>query len=445
MKLITLGHYDPEAEMPDWDRYFSSYHHPEMNTYSEKREFREEMVKGWAKLKRRDPDQESPEFTVRFIQEFLQKTGFGPFLKVDGVCGYRTFSSLRLFQEYVRSVEDEISVGFPDGLAGQKTFEAILNWKQADRKAAWVNRKISPQTPSQEYRDWIELLKRVKEDQLTQLKQEQAEQKISERTLIHSFGEATDTLPIDQWEFSSDHPQIIGIRRKEGVQRNKRENDDVFIVLVNGMVLKFFGTTDPHTRKGAGKTLGAPFLTRGQHKYHYGWHKVSDADRIYRALQPVSRYHKPEGKGVLIFRDKDDQGLLGEDINSDQLQPNKTINIHWGGIKREGTSNWSAGCQAICGLSYINPLDQLVNCEDFAARNYRELGQRKPVFRGILPVKVRQTFGAYSILVDMLTVFAPLNSTQVSYTLLYEEDLDLHPKFGKQYAQELNRRLRMLD
>lgn len=445
MRLITLGHHDPEAEMPNWDMYFSSYHHPEMKRHSENREFREEMVKGWAKLMRRDPDQESPEFTVRFMQEFLHTAGFGPFLKVDGVCGYRTFSSLRLFQEYVRSVEDDSAIGFPDGLAGKKTFGTMLDWKGVDRKAAWVNRGISPLSPSQEYQDWVELLNRVKKEQLDQLHRDKEEQKNSERTLIDAFGEETDTLPIGQWEFPTDKPQIIGIRRKAGVKRNKRENDDVFIVLVNGMVLKFFGTTDPHTRKGAGKTLGAPFLTRGQHLYHYGWHKVSDTDRIYRALQPVSRYKNPEGKGVLIFRDKDDQGLQGDDINSTQLQPNNTINIHWGGIKREGTSNWSAGCQAICGLSYINPLDQLVNCEDFAAPNYDQLGKKKRIFRGLRSSRVRQTFGAYSILVDMLTVFAPLNSTQVAYTLLYEEDLDLHPQFGKQYAETLNRRLRMLD
>ena len=434
MKLITLGHHDPEAEMPDWDKYFSSYHHEEMRSHSERREFRKEMLKGWAKLSRRDPDNETPEFTVRFVQRFLKEAGFGPFLKDDGVCGYRTFSSLRLFQEYARSVDKDSRIGFPDGIGGKQTFECMREWNDAGKKAAWVNRNISPQSPSEEYQDWIALLKMVQEAQKTEPG--------PELTLVKSFQDPTDTLPVDKWNFSPHLTHIIGIRRKEGVKRANRENDDVFVVLVNGMVLKFFGTTDPHTVQGAGITEGAPFLTRGQHIYHYGWHKVSDQDKIYRALQPASKYQKPQGKGVLIFRDREDEGLLKNDINATQLQPNDTINIHWGGIRTQGKSSWSAGCQAICGLSYINPLDQLVNCKPFAAKNYRELG--KKVFKIQNLGRVRQTFGAYSILIDMMTVFAPTDSTHVSYTLLNEEDLNLHSKFGKVYAQNLNRRLRML-
>ena len=418
--------------MPDWDAYFKKYHHDEMKPWSRRRQFRKEMLKDWAKLSTRTPDKKHPGFTVRYLQNFLKNSGFGPYMKVDGICGYRTFSSLRLFQEYVRSVDKEAGIGFPDGIAGKKTFRFLKKWEKKDKKAAWVNRNIGPESPSSEYVQWLDLLKKVQQHQLSQMS--------TALQLIEDFDQPTDTRKVHEWDFHLGHTHLIGIRRKQGVSRRDRENDDVFVLLVNGMVLKFFGTTDPHTVLGRGRTEGAPFLTRGQHLYHYGWHKVGDKDKIYRALQPNSNYS--EGKGVLIFRDKDNDGLKSGDLNSQQLQLNDTINIHWGGTRTKGFSNWSAGCQAICGLSYINPLNQLIDCKAFAASRYQELG--KKLFKVNRFKGVRQTFGAYSLLIDMLIVFASPESTQVHYTLLYEDDLILAPSFGETYAQELNHRLRML-
>ena len=434
MKFITLGHHDPEAEMPDWDAYFDKYHHKEMKPWSRRREFRKEMLKAWAKLSKHTPDKKHPEFTVRFLQNFLKHSGFGPFMKVDGICGYRTFSSLRLFQEYVRSVDQEAGIGFPDGIAGKKTFKFLKKWERKDKKAAWINRNIGPHNPSPEYLQWLDLLQKVQQQQFSQMS--------PALKLIENFEGRTDTRKVAEWDFRPSHTHLIGIRRKQGVSRYNRENDDVFVLLINGMVLKFFGTTDPHTLQGQGKTEGAPFLTRGQHLYHYGWHKVGDKDKIYRALQPYSKYSTLGGKGVLIFRDANNDGLKSEDLVSQKLQPNDSINIHWGGTRTKGSSNWSAGCQAICGLSYINPLDQLIDCKAFAANRYQELG--KKLFKVNRFKGVRQTFGAYSLLIDMLIVFAPPESTEVLYTLLYEDDLSLDSSFGKAYALELNHRLRML-
>ena len=43
--------------------------------------------------------------TVAEMQQALNTIGFFPGGKVDGICGYRTRAAMRLFQEYVRSVE----------------------------------------------------------------------------------------------------------------------------------------------------------------------------------------------------------------------------------------------------------------------------------------------------------------------------------------------------
>ena len=57
--------------------------------------------------------------TVAEVQGALKALGFFPGGTVDGLCGYRTHSAIRLIQEYVRSVEDE--GGVPDGLFGPTT------------------------------------------------------------------------------------------------------------------------------------------------------------------------------------------------------------------------------------------------------------------------------------------------------------------------------------
>ena len=60
-----------------------------------------------------DPPQS---MTIADVQHGLKSIGFFPEGKVDGICGYRTLSAMRLFQEYVRSVEKLPSL--PDGRFG---------------------------------------------------------------------------------------------------------------------------------------------------------------------------------------------------------------------------------------------------------------------------------------------------------------------------------------
>jgi hypothetical protein len=159
-----------------------------------------------------------------------------------------------------------------------------------------------------------------------------------------------------------------------------------------------------------------PFLVHGQHQYRFGWHKLSELDKkVYRALKPKSR-------GVLVCRDHNlDQSLTLDDLRHG-LSPNNTINIHWSGT---GTSNWSAGCQVICGSSYINNLNQLVDCRPFSATFYTELGKK--------------TRGAYSVATDLVTIFARIGEQAALYTLLYEKDLA--EEFGQDYAANLVHKL----
>src|SRR5262249_52823262 len=154
----------------------------------------------------------------------------------------------------------------------------------------------------------------------------------------------------------------------------------------------------------AASRAGEPCVVRGQHQYCFGWHKKSDPNRAYRAFRPV-------GPGVLVCRDfVQDDALTDADLTGG-LQANPTINIHWSGA---GTGNWSAGCQVIEGTRYLNHRGVVVDCTAFAAPTYTALDKK--------------TKGAFNVLLDLITVFAPSNATSgvgLHYTLLYDRDLEL--------------------
>src|SRR5262249_60480318 len=86
-------------------------------------------VENWENKLRGEKDGEWAEFqplsgsvmTVADAQRFFKDAGFFPSGKIDGICGYRTLSSIRLFQEYVRAVEGEAGNGAADGQNGTKT------------------------------------------------------------------------------------------------------------------------------------------------------------------------------------------------------------------------------------------------------------------------------------------------------------------------------------
>ena len=72
----------------------------------------------------------------------------------------------------------------------------------------------------------------------------------------------------------------------------------------------------------------------------------------------------------------------------------------------------------------MNHLNNKVNCLTYAARTYTELP--------------RKTRGAYTVLLDLLTVFAPnisvRNGSMINYSLLYDRDLNLETIAGQTLA-----------
>ncbi len=111
--------------------------------------------------------------------------------------------------------------------------------------------------------------------------------------------------------------------------------------------------------------------------------------------------------GPLIVRAVGD---LLTDRSFESCQRNNAINIHWSGA---GARNWSAGCQVIAGLKYIDFRNELVDLTGRAASGYRDLSGSK-------------TRGAYNVLIDAITMAARdirTGGDPILYTLLYERDV----------------------
>src|SRR5215510_6161320 len=118
--MITLGAYDSNVKREDLDEYIE---HAKKLT----------GVENWENKLRGEKDGEWAEFqplsgsamTVAEAQRFLIDAEIFPLGKADGICGYRTLSAIRLFQEYVRTVEGEAGIGSPDGVMGPKTISHV--------------------------------------------------------------------------------------------------------------------------------------------------------------------------------------------------------------------------------------------------------------------------------------------------------------------------------
>jgi hypothetical protein len=344
------------------------------------------------------PDAQAP-MNIASVQKALKERGFFPGGKVDGICGYRTQSAIRLFQEYVRSFEKLPCV--PDGRFGPESQQHLQRWIASALTPEWmpaVERWRAGHIAGTDYAAWLGLLEQVKTQYLaapTRMLQ-----------MVNAFGAATDTRKVAQWDFAPDAVHLIGIRREEA----SLKFDDIFVLLIKGLVFKFQGTTEPGAAKDP--KVGAPFLVQGQHDYHFGWHQ-----KTYLAL-------RPQGKGVLVVRSKGDMRLDEADL-AGGVQTEGSINVHWGGLglKRE-INSWSEGCQVINGTAYMTPAGALVNCASFAAINNTDIANN--------PSKTR---GAYNMLLDLVTAFgSDLPSPTVRYTLLVDNDLELSPPLKQQLA-----------
>ena len=347
------------------------------------------------------PEQQQP-MTVADVQQGLRSVGFFPGGRADGICGYRTLSAMRLFQEYVRSVEKRPSL--PDGHFGSASQQHLRRWIDDHRVTDWaptIERWRGGTLGQTEYTEWISLLERVREQYIAS----------PNRTLqlINAFAGITDTRRVAQWDFStSGNVHLVGIRRGEV----SGKFDDVFVLLIKGLVFKFQGSTEPGASDNA---QGVPFLVQGQHDYHFGWHK-----KQYLALRPQHL-----DRGVLVVRSKGDMRLDDADLNNG-LEANASINIHWGGKgMKYDVKNWSEGCQVINGSVYINAQNELIDCSAFAATNNGEVASN--------PSKTR---GAYNVLLDLVTALSSdLSGNSVKYTLLTEQDLELGPTLKEGLAE----------
>ncbi len=321
--------------------------------------------------------------SIANVQQGLASLGVFPGGKVDGVCGYRTQSAIRLFQEYLRAYEQQDIV--PDGKFGPRTAAHLQRWVSSGQRPDWR------QTPG-EYEAWLGLLERVKQNYIAEpgpLTQK-----------VNAFTDASDTLKPAEWDVSGPgNIHLVGVRRSQF----NNKFDDIFVLLMKGLVFKFQGSTEPGHSSHA---EGPPFLVPGQHKYHFGWHQ-----RSYLALRPL-------GPGVLIIRGGEDGRLDQADVHK-PLTPNATINIHWGGRGMAGdVNNWSEGCQVINGSVYLNPAGEIVSCQSFAAVRS---GEPQTPGSG-------KTRGAYNVLVDLITALSgDMPNNTVRYTLLKEGDLALAP------------------
>ncbi|SDE59407.1 Putative peptidoglycan binding domain-containing protein [Pricia antarctica] len=404
MSTLTLGSFDVGRIKTAEDRkaYLRQYHKGGIEDLTEKMVFNDDDLK---------KNREFTELTgneVTQLQEFLFHKGFMPRGVIDGVFDYVTQAAVRLFQEYVRSVEGlKIDV---DGIVGSGTMKHMERWgADAEKVSDW--KKWSSDNPTPEYTQWLALLNKAKSyykvnsnpilDQVKQFGKDSA------------GGKETDTRKVDDWDFDPKQVHLIGIRRGQNLGSSARESDDLFVLLIKGMVFKFWGSTDPsqamaYNAKNKKGRFDEAFLVEGQHKYKFGWH-----NSVYRAL-------KPYGKGVLVFRDRNDDNALTEadlEVGLDP-EPNHTINIHWSGI---GKTNFSAGCQVIAGQSYINHKDEGVDCASFAAYGDGQLGNGK------------FTKAAYNVLADLIVSYSEPGIDCIYYTLGREKSLDIDANFGKKY------------
>jgi len=402
MNTIFLGSCDNGKVPIDTKDFLSGYHN--LGVLRGTKSFRDEDRSKWRRFREISGNE------VTNLQEFLFESGFMPRGVIDGIFGYITQASTRLFQEYIRTVEGYESI-VPDGIVGKSTWSHIDRWKNEGKVSDWG--KASSEKPTSEYLQWMKLFKTAKTHY--------AHKNEPILSQVDNFQGKNDTIKATDWNTDEKEIHLIGIRRNFDKKSRRRANDDLFILLINGLAFKFWGSTDP-SQHMASRTDEA-FLVEGQHKYRFGWHKISSEAKVYRALRPYS-------KGVLVFRDRDDDNALTEvDLKKGlDKRPNTTINIHWSGI---GSSNWSAGCQVIVGKSYINHLDKVVDCSKFAAKNYSELNEIK-----------KKTKGAYNVCADLILSYAPSKVNHVYYTLGRDESLDIEGGFGSEYTDKVLKSLR---
>lgn len=398
MAILSLGAVDAGARPADREAFFGRYH-ADIFTKISREKFRDEADAAWVGFR------ELPGEEVRQWQAFLKEAGFLPSHQEEGIFGYVTLAGTRLFQEYVRTVEKDASIGKPDGVVGPGTRRHAQRWTEAAKVCDWWT--STPEQPSQEYQNWMEILHCAKDHY-----------ELNPSAILEKVKAAPakgDSLPLEQWNWDPNETHLIGIRRNEHVGALRRENDDLFVLLLRGMAFLFWGSTDSNAELA--RRSDEAFLVEGQHRYRMSWHNINtdQGRRVYKALKPYS------GAGVLVFRDRNaDNALTAIDLEK-PLEVNNSINIHWSG---RGSYNFSAGCQVIAGSGYINHLGELVDCKNFASESYKGLAEGK-------------TRGAYNFICDLVLVYTGAGQDTVWYTLGREKVLDQFPNYERKWAAKM--------
>lgn len=404
MALLYLGSCDSSNYPNDRKDFLKPYHKDGLLVG--KITFRDDDRTKWRSFRKVEGD------SVARLQKFLNKSGFLTKRMNVGVFDYTTQAAVRLFQEYVRTIDDEGDKEMvPDGMVGDNTMKHVERWKKQRKVCSWA--PVQATNPSKEYNDWFNLLSKAK-----------AFYKANPGpilTYVNQMDKTYSTRKVNDWNFDHNQIHLIGIRRNQDKPEHDRKNDDIFVLLVNGQVFKFWGSTDPSVRMAGRRD--EPFLVEGQHLYRFGWHKITVEKKIYRAAKPL------DANGVLVLRDwNNDNSLTPKDLEiTDRegkplgIRANNSINIHWSGI---GSTNFSAGCQVISGRSYINNFNNTISCAKFASRSYGELTS-----------SAKKTKGAYNLLADLVVCYTKPGVNSLVYTLGREESLDIDANFGTNYAK----------
>ena len=392
-EVLKLGSYDDDVSTDSVQAILDLYHQDIQSLVPGKLFLRNGDNFDWRQA------QKEKHQAVRTLQTFLVHAGILPTdATIDGIFAYRTQAAVRLFQEYNRNYENKPDL-IPDGIVGKTTWGIMEDWKNNKKTASKWTRGMQ----TAEFTKWINMLKRSKKHFIENNNPivSRVDEMVTSLNALNP--QPVDTLAVNDWTTDPNQMHLIGIRRKEDKSGHKRKNDDFFILLVNGMAFKFWGSTDPNRGKKEA------FLVEGQHKFRFGWHNLSKADKLYQGLVPFKR-------GVLVFRDgiaNQDDSLTMEDINKGlDTDPNTTIKIHWTGSGRSTSGTWSAGCQVIAGQSYIDQDGTTINCSRFAALGSSDLKNNA------------KTKAAYNVFADLILVFRPNHLEHLYYTLGRDETLE---------------------
>ncbi len=397
MITLRLGTVDAGKLPKDKGDFLRPYHRWMATRLRDREQFRDEANFQWQEFKEINGN------LVFRLQRFLKNKGFFPNAQLSGIFGYGTQAATRLFQEYVYSIEGDTSIGTPDGIVGPKTWNHIDRWESNGIINDWARNDADH--PTDECKMWFDILNKAKMNYTA------TSSKILDD--VSNYSKASDSYGPKDWEFDPHKTHLIGIRRNPDRSILRRENDDLFVLLIKGLAFTFWGSTDPSASMA--DRSDEAFLVEGQHKYRLSWHKIASAQKIYKALRPYSR-------GVLVYRDKvADNALTDADIAAGLDEPNTTINIHWSG---DGRTNFSAGCQVIAGRSYLDPRGKLISCKDYAAISYDDLASGK-------------TRGAYNVLSDLVVCYNKADDDCVWYTLGREVNLvTIDDSFPLDYLQK---------